>query len=175
MVNLDDGQASCAWFACVCMFVHVSVCLYIPIHSFSNTSYHPALIHLVTLAHCASSPPPTPHPTPFVPPLTLFKPCSPLYRDQLGLNAADALALAEGGPRAERARQALLRNELQAGLSQLPKPSMEYAIEAPDLPEEEEGVAGVCECVFLCVCGGVAGEFVQGGVGCASVVAVLQV
>ncbi len=77
------------------------------------------------------------HPTPH-----LYSP-PPTTSDQLGLNTTDTLTLAEGGPRAQRARQAMLRNELLAGLTQLPKPTMEYAIEAPELPEEEEGVAGM--------------------------------
>lgn len=65
-----------------------------------------------------------------------FVPTVATHRDQLGLNSD---GFGAGGVRAERARQALLKNELRAGLSQLPSPSMEYAIEAPELPVEDGG------------------------------------
>jgi pre-mRNA-splicing factor CDC5/CEF1 len=58
-------------------------------------------------------------------------------RDALGLNDADSLGAA-GGARAERARQAMLKGELRAGLSQLPKPQNEYEVAVPELPQDEE-------------------------------------
>eukprot|EP00887_Chlorella_sp_A99_P003055 scaffold9.g3055.t1 len=57
-------------------------------------------------------------------------------RDALGLNDPDAFAAA-ASKREEAARLALMRNELRAGLSQLPAPKNEYQIVAPELPEEE--------------------------------------
>lgn len=57
-------------------------------------------------------------------------------RDALGLNDPDSLAGA-ASKREEAARLALQRNELRAGLSQLPAPKNEYQIVVPELPEEE--------------------------------------
>ncbi|GAB4822419.1 hypothetical protein N2152v2_009465 [Parachlorella kessleri] len=56
-------------------------------------------------------------------------------RDALGLNDPDAHAAAS--KREEAARLALMRNELRAGLSQLPAPKNEYQIVVPELPEDE--------------------------------------
>lgn len=58
-------------------------------------------------------------------------------RDELGLNDADSLAMA-GTARQDRARQALLKSELRAGLGSLPKPQNEYEVAVPELPQEEE-------------------------------------
>lgn len=54
-------------------------------------------------------------------------------RDALGLNDPDSLAGA-ASKREEAARLALQRNELRAGLSQLPAPKNEYQIVVPELP-----------------------------------------
>lgn len=59
------------------------------------------------------------------------------FRDQLGLNELDSMALTTSDPRAMRARQTLLKNELRAGLGQLPAPQNEYQIEVPDVPMDE--------------------------------------
>jgi pre-mRNA-splicing factor CDC5/CEF1 len=57
-------------------------------------------------------------------------------RDALGLNDPDTFAAGAGGSskREEAARLALQRNELRAGLSQLPAPRNEYQIVVPDMP-----------------------------------------
>lgn len=57
-------------------------------------------------------------------------------RDALGLNDPDSLAGAAASRREEAARLALQRNELRAGLSQLPAPKNEYQIVVPELPGE---------------------------------------
>lgn len=57
-------------------------------------------------------------------------------RDALGLNDPDSLAGAAASRREEAARLALQRNELRAGLSQLPAPRNEYQIVVPELPGE---------------------------------------
>lgn len=56
-------------------------------------------------------------------------------RDALGLNAPESMAAA-ASKREEAARLALMRNELRAGLSQLPAPQNEYQIVVPELPGE---------------------------------------
>ena len=56
-------------------------------------------------------------------------------RDALGLNDPDSLAAA-ASKREEAARLALQRNELRAGLAQLPAPKNEYQIVVPELPGE---------------------------------------
>jgi hypothetical protein len=80
-------------------------------------------------------------------------------RDALGLNDPDTFAAGAGGSskREEAARLALQRNELRAGLSQLPAPRNEYQIVVPDMPGgwvngllkrklccEEQGAHAVC-------------------------------
>lgn len=77
-------------------------------------------------------------------------------RDALGLNDPDSYGAA-ASKREEAARAALMRNELRAGLSQLPGPKNEYQIVVPELPGED--VLGVSGFHFgLCWVGG-------GGVG----------
>ncbi|KAL4447677.1 hypothetical protein ABPG75_004896 [Micractinium tetrahymenae] len=58
-------------------------------------------------------------------------------RDALGLNDPDSYGGAAASKREEAARLALQRNELRAGLSQLPAPRNEYQIVVPELPEDE--------------------------------------
>lgn len=60
-------------------------------------------------------------------------------RDALGLNESDAAVPGATGRREEAMRGAMARNELRAGLRQLPAPKNEYAIAAPELPEDVEG------------------------------------
>lgn len=55
-------------------------------------------------------------------------------RDALGLNDPDSFSGAAASKREEAARLALQRNELRAGLSQLPAPRNEYQIVVPELP-----------------------------------------
>ncbi|KIY91874.1 pre-mRNA-splicing factor CDC5/CEF1, partial [Monoraphidium neglectum] len=59
---------------------------------------------------------------------------TPLIRDQLGLNDADAAALGEG--RGARAHARGVRAELRAGLAGLPAPQNEYAVAVPEVPEQ---------------------------------------
>jgi len=59
------------------------------------------------------------------------------HRDELGLNDPAALMPYESGKAAQRAAAAMARNELLAGLSQLPEPQNEYQIMVPEMPEEE--------------------------------------
>lgn len=64
---------------------------------------------------------------------------TPLIRDALGLNEADALTMeAAMSKRAAAARAAVMRGELRERLAGLPTPQNEYAFEVPELPEAEE-------------------------------------
>lgn len=66
-------------------------------------------------------------------------------RDELGLNDPDSLGFGDS-KREQRAREIMMKNELRAGLSQLPAPKNAYEIEIPELPEEEgAGENGVVE------------------------------
>jgi pre-mRNA-splicing factor CDC5/CEF1 len=64
-------------------------------------------------------------------------------RDALGLNDPESLAAAS--KREERARLALQRNDLRAGLAQLPAPKNEYQVVVPELPGGWGG-AGLTTC-----------------------------
>ena len=72
-------------------------------------------------------------------------------RDALGLNDPDAWAAMPASKREEAARLALQRNELRAGLSQLPQPKNEYQIVVPELPGEWGGCAWA-GCLLWCCC-----------------------
>mmetsp|Transcript_24535 Transcript_24535/g.68288 ORF Transcript_24535/g.68288 Transcript_24535/m.68288 type:complete len:718 (+) Transcript_24535:87-2240(+) len=58
---------------------------------------------------------------------------TPQHRDELGLNDPEATPATRS---AQRAAAAMHRNELLAGLSQLPAPQNEYQIMVPELPQE---------------------------------------
>ncbi len=61
-------------------------------------------------------------------------------RDELGLNDPDMLLPAEASRREARAREAMEKNSLRAGLAGLPAPSNEYQIVVPE----------VWKCCLLC-------------------------
>ena len=54
-------------------------------------------------------------------------------RDQLGLNDPDMLLPAEASRREARARDAMEKNNLRAGLAGLPAPKNEYQIVVPEV------------------------------------------
>jgi len=62
---------------------------------------------------------------------------TPMHRDALGLNDPDTLSMLDGSQKAQQAAAMMARNELKAGLSQLPAPLNEYQIMVPTLPAEE--------------------------------------
>ncbi|BDA46189.1 Cell division cycle 5-like protein [Coccomyxa sp. Obi] len=59
-------------------------------------------------------------------------------RDELGLNDPDMLLPAEASRREARAREAMEKNSLRAGLAGLPAPTNEYQIVVPELPEDKD-------------------------------------
>lgn len=54
-------------------------------------------------------------------------------RDELGLNDPDMLLPAEASRREARAREAMEKNSLRAGLAGLPAPTNEYQIVVPEV------------------------------------------
>lgn len=54
-------------------------------------------------------------------------------RDELGLNDPDSLLPAEASRREARAREAMEKNNLRAGLAGLPAPKNEYQIVVPEV------------------------------------------
>ncbi|GBF97104.1 hypothetical protein Rsub_10115 [Raphidocelis subcapitata] len=60
---------------------------------------------------------------------------TPLIRDELGLNEADAAAAAMA---AGRGAVRAMRGELRTGLASLPAPQNEYAVAVPELPDQDD-------------------------------------
>eukprot|EP01027_Heterolobosea_sp_BB2_P010039 GEZU01014776.1.p1 GENE.GEZU01014776.1~~GEZU01014776.1.p1 ORF type:complete len:798 (-),score=239.01 GEZU01014776.1:108-2501(-) len=61
---------------------------------------------------------------------------TPAIRDELHIN--DEGSVAEINKRAEKQRQAMLRNDLRKSLSSIPEPKNEYQVAVPEIPEEAE-------------------------------------
>lgn len=65
-------------------------------------------------------------------------------RDQLGLNDPDMLLPAEASRREARARDAMEKNNLRAGLAGLPAPKNEYQIVVPEVRRALDALYAHC-------------------------------